>query len=246
MKAIELAPVCLFTYNRLIETIKTVEALQLNFLAPQSELLIFSDGAKDINYTEKVEAVREYIRTISGLKTIVIHESSNHKGLANSIISGVSQIIKKYGKVIVLEDDLITAPNFLNFMNQALDFYEYNEKIFSISGYTHNLASLKNYSKDYYLGYRASSWGWATWQNRWLNIDWNIRDYSHFRFNLTRNLKFMRGGSEMSQMLWNQQKGNIDSWAVRWCYHQFKNELSTVIASKSKIMNQCRLVKKRY
>lgn len=235
MKAIELAPVCLFTYNRLKETIKTVEALKLNYLAPQSELFIFSDGAKDINCTEKVEAVRKYIRNISGFKTIIIHESFNNKGLANSIISGVSQIIEKYEKVIVLEDDLVTSSNFLNFMNQALDFYEDSAKIISISGYTLDLPSLNNYNKDYYLGFRASSWGWGTWLKKWDNIDWHVSDYSAFKRDYILQLNFFNIGSDMPRMLKHQMEGHIDSWAIRWCYHQFKHELITIFAAKSKV-----------
>ena len=140
----EIAPICLFTYNRLEETIQTVAALKNNFLANKSELFIFSDGAKNKNVEQKIKQVRKYLKTITGFKNITIYESSKNKGLANSIIDGVTKIIETYGKIIVLEDDLVTSPNFLNFMNQALEFYHYNNRIYSVSGYTLNLPSLKN------------------------------------------------------------------------------------------------------
>lgn len=233
----KLSPICLFTYNRLNETKQTIEALQKNYLAKNSDLFIFSDGPKNEIDFKKVSEVREFLKNIRGFKSIEIMESQNNKGLANSIIQGATQIIDKYEKIIVLEDDLLTSPNFLNFMNQALDFYKNNNKIFSISGYSFELQSLKNNKKDYYLGYRASSWGWGTWQDRWKNVNWEINDLTSLIWNPVKHIKFLRGGSDLSLMLWRQKRGIIDSWAVRWCYHQFKNDLLTVFPTKSKLMS---------
>lgn len=233
----QLAPICLFTYNRLDETKQTVVALQQNHLAPESELFIFSDGPKNENAKPKIDEVRAFLKTIDGFKNITIFEAEINKGLANSIIDGVTQIIQQYGKVIALEDDLVTAPNFLDFMNQSLDFHESTPKVFSISGYTLDLPSLKTISKDYYLGYRASSLGWGTWQDRWSCVDWDVKQYDVFNKSLSKKIKFMRGGSDMPYMLKNQIKGKIDSWAIRWCFHQFNNDLLTVFASKSKLLH---------
>ena len=122
-----------------------------------------------------------------------IYESPYNKGLACSIIDGVTKIVNDYEKIIVLEDDLITTPNFLNFMNQALHFYITDATIFSISGYTLNLPSLPSYSKDFYLGYRGSSWGWGTWKDRWDEVDWEIKDYDKFKIDPLAQLRFMRG-----------------------------------------------------
>lgn len=232
-----LAPICLFTYNRITETKQTIEALKKNYLALESDLFIFSDGPKNEEASCQVKAVREFIRQVSGFKTIKIIESSVNKGLANSIITGVSQVITKYGKLIVLEDDLISSPNFLNFMNQALLFYESNENIFSISGYTLDLPSLEFNESDFYLGYRASSWGWGIWRNRWDEVLWEVEDFNRFFWNPVKHYQFLRGGSDLSLMLWKQRHGIIDSWAIRWCYHQFKNDLLTVFPSKSKIIS---------
>ncbi len=123
-----LAPIVLFVYNRLSHTKQTVESLQKNYLADQSELFIFSDGPKNELDRQKVENVRKYLNSINGFKNIVIKESQENKGLANSVISGVSEIISKYGKIIVMEDDLVSAPGFLKFMNEALEFYKDNSK----------------------------------------------------------------------------------------------------------------------
>ncbi|NVK51785.1 MAG: glycosyltransferase [Flavobacteriaceae bacterium] len=233
----ELAPICLFTYNRFDETKQTVEALQKNFLAKESDLIIFSDGAKNDKVLEKILKIRKYLKTIDGFKSVKIYESPTNQGLATSIINGVSQVIKKYKKVVVLEDDLITSPNFLNFINQALSFYKEKKDVFSISGYTMDLRSLNNYEKDYYLGLRASSWGWGIWIDRWGNVDWSVEDYDNFKWNLMSQYRFMKGGSDLPHMLRKQMNKKIDSWAIRWCYYQFKNNLLTVFASKSKIVS---------
>ena len=232
-----LAPICVFTYNRLDETIKTIEALKRNFLAPTSELFIFSDGPKTEDDFQNVKDVRVFIRSVKGFKSIQIIESPVNKGLANSIIDGVTLIINEYGKVIVLEDDLVSSPNFLDFMNQALVFYSNNEKIFSITGYSMNLPLLKSYIPDYYLGFRACSWGWGTWKNIWQEVDWLVSDYNSFKRSIVKQAKFMRGGSDMPYMLWKQMNGKLDSWAIRWCYDQFKKEMFTVFPRDSKLIN---------
>lgn len=230
------APICLFTYNRISETRKTIEALQNNFLAKQSDLYIYSDGGKNEEDEEKISKVRDYLHSISGFKSINIFESINNRGLANSVITGVSKVLENHDKIIVLEDDLVTSPNFLDFLNQSLEFYQEDNKIFSISGYTLNLPSLPG-KKDYYFGYRASSWGWGIWSDRWNEIDWNVSDYDNFRNNKKAIKKFKRGGSDLPRMLKNQITGKIDSWAIRFCYHQFKNNLLTVFPATSKLIS---------
>lgn len=232
-----LAPICLFTYNRPFETRIIVEALEKNYLASKSEIFIFSDGPKNERDSVNVKEVRKFLKNISGFKSVTIYESPENKGLANSIIEGVSKVIKKFEKVIVLEDDLVSTPNFLDFMNQALNFYCDNSKIHSISGYSLKLPSLKDYNMNFYLAYRASSWGWATWKNKWEDIDWHVKEYNSYKKNPLMQIKFMRGGSDMPKMLKNQMNGKIDSWAIRWCFDQFLKNQLTVFPKISKLYN---------
>ncbi|QLG44575.1 glycosyltransferase family protein [Costertonia aggregata] len=231
----EFAPVVLFTYNRLSETRQTVRALENNYLAADSELYIFSDGPKNLHDEKKILEVRKFLRNVNGFKKVHFFESDKNKGLAHSVINGVTKVLDIKGKLIVLEDDLVSSPNFLDFMNQALDFYEDVHEIISISGYTLKLPSLKNYEKDYYLGQRASSWGWGMWKDRWDKVDWKVSDYNKFKKNYKNVFAFYNIGSDMPWMLKNQMNGKIDSWAIRLCYHQFKNNMLTVFASSSKI-----------
>lgn len=232
-----IAPIVLFVYNRPEHTKKTINALKRNKLAEESELFIFSDGVKNKEDKQKVKEVRGIINNINGFKNVEILESKINKGLADSVIDGVTKIINEYEKVIVLEDDLITSKNFLRYMNRALDFYENNKDIWSISGYSLPINIPESYDYDIYLAYRASSWGWATWEDRWGKIDWKIKDFDNFINDKSKQRLFNRGGSDMTRMLKNQINGEIDSWAIRWCYNQFIEESYTIYPVKSKVKN---------
>lgn len=231
------APICLFTFNRIGVLKKTVEALKANYLASKSILYIFSDGPRSNEEFTKVMEVRDFLKSINGFEKIIIKESRNNMGLAHSIISGVSNVIKKHEKVIVLEDDLVTTSNFLDFMNQALDFYIADDSVFSISGYSLNLKSLKNHKKDFYFGKRASSWGWATWKKDWLSVDWEVKMFTNFKKSKQLKRAFNNGGSDMTSMLNAQMKGKIDSWAIRFCFQQFLNQQACVFPTISKVQS---------
>ena len=132
----KLAPIVLFVYNRLNHTKITLEALQKNQLANESNLFIYSDSAKTDNDKPAVKQVREFIKTIVGFKEITIIERDKNLGLAESVIDGVTKVVCEFGKVIVLEDDLVTSPKFLKFMNEALDFYQEEDNVYSCLLYT--------------------------------------------------------------------------------------------------------------
>lgn len=231
------APVCLFTYNRPDKTQQSIEALKENYLARETDLYVFSDGPKNSDAEKRVEEVRNYLNKITGFKSVTVYCAPQNKGLAKSIIEGVTKIVTQYKKVIVLEDDLVTSKNFLDFMNQALDFYRDNQRVFSISGYTMSLPTLSRYDKDYYLGLRGSSWGWGTWEDRWNDVDWEVKNWKSDLINPVNHYQLARIGSDMPLMLWKQMNGKIDSWAIRWCYSQYKKKMYTIFASQSKLQS---------
>jgi hypothetical protein len=233
----KIAPICFFVYARLDETKKSIEALKANFLSSQSDLYIFSDGPKNHLASDKVNAVREYIKGIDGFKKLTIIENEANKGLAESIISGVTSIVNTYGKAIILEDDLLTSKNFLDYMNHALNFYENHEKVLSISAFSFPMKYPEDYPFDAAFGPRVSSWGWATWQEKWNKVDWEVRDYKSFQFNPIKRWQFNRGGSDLSHMLDKQMSGKINSWAIRFCYHHYKYNMLNLFPRVSKIQN---------
>jgi len=236
----KLSPIILFVYNRPWHTQKTVEALQNNELAAQSELFIYSDAPKNENSVENVNKVREYIHTVKGFKNITIIEREKNLGLANSIIDGVTKIVNEYEKIIVLEDDLVTSPYFLTFMNEALEVFQERKDIFSITGFsfaTQFMNFPKNYEEDIYLNIRPMSWSWASWKDRWSDIDWEVKDFHNFIKNKAKINAFNLGGTDLSNMLTMQMQGKIDSWYIRWSYHAIMARQLTVYPRISFVNN---------
>lgn len=219
------APIVLFVYNRPWHTQQTVEALQKNELASESILYVFADGEKanaTVEQKENIAEVKRYIHSISGFKEIHIEESIVNKGLANSVISGVTKVIEKYGKVIVLEDDIVTHPFFLRFMNEALEYYENDSRIFMIGGFNSKFKIPTWYKKDVFIVHRSCSWGWGMWKDRWDLADWSVSGFDEFVSDPKQVALFNRGGNDMAPMLSDQMAGRIDSWAIRWDYCMYK------------------------
>lgn len=234
------APIVLFVYNRIDHTKTVLQALNANEDVEQSELFIFSDAAADNTESVNVAKVREYIRLFAHdnrFKKVTIIMAETNKGLEKSLIEGITQIIDQYGKIIVLEDDHLTSSDFVRFMNQALDFYENDHKIWSISGFTMDLKRLRNYKRDVFCGCRANCGGWATWKNRWDKVDWNVSDYDEFIHDRKRIREFNKGGIDMTPLLKAQHEGKIRSWAIRWCYQQYKEQMLTIFPKYSKVQN---------
>lgn len=235
-----LVPVVMFVYNRPEHVKKMVEALAQNGLAKDTEVYIYSDAAKDIDSEEAVRLVRAYIDSLpekNYFKDVYINKAESNRGLAKSILNGVDEVMNHYEKIIVLEDDLVASKDFLQFMNDALAYYETNQKIWSICGYTPPLTIPEDYKNQVYLAYRAGTWGWATWKDRWSKVDWQVLDYMSFKEDKKLREQLNRGGGDMAYMLDAQMAGLIDSWGIRWCYAQSKLEMLTVYPVVARIRN---------
>lgn len=234
------SPIVVFAYNRAENVKNLLNSLMTNDISKESDLFIFIDGPKN---NSDVLKVNEVINTCNNkqyqenFNSVSIEQSDTNKGLANSIISGVSKVINIYGKVVVLEDDLIVAPYFLKFMNLALDKYETNNKIWSISGFSRNIDYLEKNRFDIYYSVRAQSWSWATWKDRWNSIDWEVNSYDSFKYNFVKRREFNFGGNDMSSLLDRQQCGYINSWAIRFCYEQFLHNAYTIQPRLTLIQN---------
>jgi hypothetical protein len=219
----KLAPIVLFTYNRPNHLSQTINSLKKNLLANESNLYIYSDGPKNNQDANLVSLVREYIKSIDGFKSINIIERDKNWGLANNIINGVTSVVNEYGKIIVLEDDLILSPYYLNFLNNALNHYKDEKKVWHISGY--NLPFDSNGLADtYFMRLMICSGGWGTWADKWNYFERNpkklLEEFSQkdiFHFNL-----------EGARLFWNQVKynvnGKLNTWAIFWYATIYKNE----------------------
>lgn len=230
------APILLFVYNRLQHTQRCIESLLNNSLSKESELFIYSDAAKETTDQKKVEEVRQYIHTIQGFKRITIIERNDNWGLARSIIDGVTTQINQYGKVIVLEDDLVVAPYFLQFMNDALETYKNEPKIGHIQAcdFTQDPAL-----PDTFLIKWTGSWGWATWDRAWKHFNPNGKELLQElkQRKLTYTFDF-NGKYGFTRMLQRQIEGKNNSWAIRWNASLFLKDILSLNVGRSLVQNE--------
>jgi Glycosyl transferase family 2 len=233
----EPAPICIFTYKRLDTASRTIEALIKNPLAEKSTVFIFSDGPKRETDAVQVAEVRKYLDKVKGFKEINLIKREQNFGLSKSIINGVSKVMQDFGKAIVVEDDIFTSPGFLSFINQGLEVYQDNPKVFAVSGYTFPIKYPADYQYDVYFAPRASCWGWGSWQDRWERIDWELKDYEALKSNPKLIRELNQGGSDLSRLVRRQMEGKIDSWDTVWTYNQFKFRQQAAFPTESKVQN---------
>ena len=230
------APIALFVYNRPVHTRRTVEALLKNRPAAESDLFVFSDAAKRPEVAESVCRVREYIRTITGFKSITIVERDRKWGLANSIIDGVTSVVNQYGRVIVLEDDLVTSTYFLEYMNTALERYQAEDRVMQVSG--HVFPIRVHGETDAVFLPMTTSWGWATWGRAWKHFDPKSTGYAQLKGDVKLRKRFnLDGAYDYFSMLEAQLAGRVDSWAVRWYLSVFMRGGLTLFPVKSLVEN---------
>lgn len=229
------APIVLFVYNRPEHTRLTVEALLKNDLSNECDLIVYSDAPKSETDTETVNEVRRYIHHVDGFKCVTIVERERNFGLARSIIDGVTNVVNEFGKVIVVEDDLITSPHFLTYMNDALERYADDERVISVHGYVYPVE--QELPEAFFLP-GADCWGWATWKRGWALFESNgqhLLDELERR-ELIRSFDF-NDSYPYSSMLESQIKGTNDSWAVRWYASAFLADKLTLYPGRSLVHN---------
>ena len=229
------SPIILFVYNRLWHTQQTIAALSKNALSAKSKLIIFSDGWKNDKDKMQVETVRKFIRQVDAFQEVVIHESNVNKGLAQSVISGVSTVLEQHDRAIILEDDMITSPSFLIYMNSALDMYKDEDDVISIHAYVYPVRA--QLPETFFLR-GADCWGWATWKR-----GWNLFEADGHKLlkelegkNLGYEFDF-NGSYPFKRMLEKQISGANNSWAIRWYATAFLKGKLTLYPGRSLVQN---------
>ncbi len=229
------APIALFTYNRFEHTQATVEALQKNPEAANSEIIIFSDGPKSELDSPAIHKIRTYLKNLKGFKSLQIVERQKNLGLARSIISGVSEILAQHSRIIVLEDDLLVSPYFLKYMNESLELYENEEKVASIHAYVFPVN--REIPETFFLK-GAECWGWATWRRGWKFFEADGRILLKRMKSKSLQRSFDRGGTyPYTQMLRDQVEGRVNSWAIRWRASTFLEDKLTLHPARSLVKN---------
>lgn len=230
------APIALFVYDRIEQTRVTIESLRKNYLAEQSDLFIFSDAAKDPNARLRVDAVRDYIKKISGFKQVVIFEKERNYGLKKSIEYGVNYVLSIHSKIIVIEDDLSLSPFFLNYMNEALIRYENEARVMQVSGYA--IPNSIPFDTDAFFLPFITSWGWGTWRRAWNFYSQKTPQYECLKTNERLRRQFdLNGKIKYFEMLEKGAAGKIESWAINWYFVTFMKDGLTLYPRRSMVEN---------
>ncbi len=230
-----IAPVALFCFKRLDTLILTLEALKKNLLADKSSLYIFSDDAKDSEDRPDVQKVRKYLKTITGFHDVKIIERASNFGLKRNIVEGVTDILDTNDSIIVLEDDILTSPYFLTFMNDALSIYRNNSSVCQVVGYSYLEGYTNKFDiKETYFLKGADCLAWGTWRRSWIN--YHDRSEELYKYVIRNKIRkdFDREGSYpfTNMLLWNAQ-GKTSSWAINWLAINFVSEKYTLYPLKS-------------
>ncbi len=231
----KIVPISLFVYNRLSHTKRTLTALRKNYLAKSSDLIVISDGPKNKDDEKNVTAVRKYIRNISGFRKVALIERKTNLGLAESFIQGITALIKKYKTLIVLEDDSLTSPYFLKYMNEALNLYKNDPRVISVHGYMYPVEG--KLPETFFLR-GADSWGWGTWKRGWNLYQKNGKKL--LKEIVAKKLTYgfdMDGSYPYSRILKNQVANKNSSWSIRWMAAAYLKNKLTLYPGTSLVKN---------
>lgn len=236
------APVVVFAYSRKDKVevcLKNLERNKVGILK-KTDLFIFADGYKSKSDKNDVLETQSFLESYSQhslFKEVFLKKNVLNVGLANSIIEGVTEVVNQYGKVIVVEDDIMVSNTFLEYMNSALSFYESQKVIGQINAYSYPLKALKKYRKDVFFLKKGDCWGWATWSDRWNNAIWKDFDYLTYYHDRKKRIQFEKLESYWDRIMIKQMKGLIDSWAIRWVFYLFENNMLAVYPKNSLVSN---------
>lgn len=222
------APIAIFAFNRPDLLRRTLTALAANPFAADSPLTVFCDGPRHERDEPGTRAVRELARAARGFLSVEVVERPTNMGCAASVIDGLTRMFSLHERLIVMEDDILTSPHTLRFLNEGLARYAENEKIFNISAWSppHVARTVPaDYPFDVYAIPRFNCWGWASWRDRFIDIDWDVSDYKTFKHSPQLRTAFNAGGEDLSPMLDEQMQGKIDTWDIRVDYARFKKHM---------------------
>lgn len=231
-----LAPIALFAYNRPTHLRRAVESLFANEAAAAADLYIFSDGPGSPAQAPAVADVRRYAGGVSGFRSVTVVERATNLGLANSIIDGTTRLTREFGRVIVLEDDLVVSPRFLEYMNRALERYQDEDSAMQVSGYMFPV-DVGAEADAFFMPF-TTSWGWATWGRAWRHFDPAMKGFDSLERSRQLRDSFNLGGAyDYFHMLERQRNGSIDSWAIRWYLSVFMQGGLTLYPARTLVRN---------
>lgn len=232
--------IAIFAFNRPGLLQRTLTALAANDLADKASVTFFCDGPRHEKDEPGTRAVRELAKKAQGFAAVEVVERSKNMGCAASVIDGLTEMFRLHEHLIVIEDDIVTSPYTLRFLSEGLARYADNERVFNIAAWTPpNIAPNlpANYPYDVYAIPRFNCWGWASWRDRFQDIDWSVKDYQTFKNSPQLSKAFNAGGDDLSPMLDRQMEGKINSWAIRADYARFKKNMVGINPVRSYALN---------
>lgn len=232
--------IVIFAFNRPDLLQHTLIALADNDLADKASVTCFCDGPRHEKDESGTRAVRELAKKAQGFAAVEVVERPKNMGCAASIIDGLTEMFRLHERLIVIEDDIVTSPYALRFLSEGLARYADNEKVFNIAAWTppHIARNLPaEYPYDVYAIPRLNCWGWASWRDRFQDIDWTVKDYPTFKNSPQLRKAFNAGGDDLSPMLDDQMQGKIDAWDIRADYARFKKNMLGINPVRSYALN---------
>lgn len=232
--------IAIFSFNRPKLLQRTIAALAANDLADTASLTIFCDGPRHEQDEPDTDAVRKVAKEAYGFASVEVVERSHNMGCAASVIDGLAEMFRLHERLIVIEDDIVTSPHTLRFLSEGLARYADNAKVFNISAWTppHIMRQVPaDYPYDVYAIPRFNCWGWASWRDRFQDIDWAVQDYQEFKNSPQLRQLFNAGGEDLALLLDMQMAGKINSWAIRADYARFKKNMVGINPMRSYTLN---------
>ncbi len=236
-------PVAVFAYKRIDTLEKCLSSLAACDGADKTTVNVYVDGAKGEQDRPGNEQVKSYLESFlptAGFASYSVTCRESNVGIHANVIGGITDTLENSAACIVVEDDLVLAPDFLIYMDGALDFYADDKRYASISGYTYPLKQLRKYKHDVFTLGKGQSWGWATWADRWSQVDWDLRDFDDFKADRKAQKAFDRLQYELSDWIITQVDAGEEQWDwdFRWCYNIFRKGQLVVYPAKSRVRNE--------
>ena len=232
----EWAPVALFIYKRPQHARQMISTLQRCFGFPESPIFVFADGPAHHRDLSAVQHTRALAHSLLGDRAVFLERETNI-GLDRSVIAGVTQLCDRFGRVVVVEDDLVVSPLFLQFLNRGLRRYEDEPRVMQVSGHMFDVPQIRQQNEAIFLP-MTTSWGWATWKRAWDQFDpladgWRARladDQVRRRFDLDGHFAY-------STMLARQMRQEVGAWDIRWYYTVFEHDGLSLFPPRTLVIN---------
>lgn len=218
----DLAPVALFAFNRPEHTRKTLAAIASNALASATDLFIFVDGPRNEEDVAQIREVCAIADAVKSFRSLTLVRQDVNKGLAQSIVEGINRVLEEHDKIIVMEDDIVTSPAFLNYMNNSLSRFEDEKKVWHICGYNEPTGGRD--TRKTYFSRLMNCWGWGTWRDRWQHFEKNPdKLLTEFTPDMIQRFDLEIGEKFWFQVLANAD-GRMNTWAIFWYAAIFKQD----------------------